>query len=265
MPELPDVEIQKQYLDACALHKKIRQADVRDPSLVKGGSGRALERALEGKRLRSTRRHGKHLFASLDGGAWLRLHFGMTGDLAYGKLRDDEPEHTRLRLDFPNEYALAYTNMRKLGELELVEDPDGYVDEQKLGIDPLDRGFTIAALRDALRGRQGTIKSTLMNQQVLAGIGNVYSDEILLETGLHPKARPHHLRDETLEELHHAIKKVLRDAIKARVQPDRFPRRFILPHREEGAACPRCGRTLRQITISGRTSYFCPHDQRRKT
>lgn len=265
MPELPDVEIQKQYLNACALHQKIRRAKVCTASLVKGSSGRALERKLEHHELSETRRHGKHLFAALDSGSWLRLHFGMTGDLAYGQFGPDEPAHTQLRLDFPNAYALAYTNMRKLGELELIEDPDDYVDAHKLGIDPLDTRFTMRALRGALRGRQGTIKSTLMNQQVVAGIGNVYADEILLETGLHPKARPHHLRDETVKELHRAIKNVLRAAIKARVKPDRFPDRFILPHREEGAPCPRCGRRLGRITLSGRTTYYCSRDQRRKT
>jgi formamidopyrimidine-DNA glycosylase len=215
--------------------------------------------------LESTRRHGKHLFVRVSGDGWLRLHFGMTGEVRYFKDHGDAPEHTRLRLDFGGGYTLAYRNTRKLGEIGLVDDPDEFVREQGLGPDALSDDLGLRRFRELLENRRGTLKGTLMNQEVLAGIGNVYADEILFRAGLHPEARADRLRDDSVKKVHRSMRAVLKAAIDARVEAERFPRSFLLPDREEGAPCPRCGRGLRKTEVSGRATYYCPRDQRRKT
>lgn len=261
MPELPDVEVFRRRLDDHALHRRIEYLRISAPELLEEISARRLRQRLEGETLRRTRRHGKHLFAASSGGGWLRLHFGMTGDLDCGA--GEPPRHTRLLLDFDNRFHLAFVNTRKLGRIGWVDDVDRFVDRRGLGPDAL--GIDLDAFRERIDGRRGTIKATLMNQEVLAGIGNVYADEVLFQAGLHPESHPQRLRDSTFERLHDALRRVLDDAVAAGVEEDSFPDDFLLPHREPDGECPRCGRRLRKIRVSGRPTYFCTRDQRRKT
>lgn len=260
MPELPDVEVFKQYLDATSLHRRIRRVDVSAPRMLRGVSSDEIEAALTGHELAETRRHGKHLFARITGDGWLRLHFGMTGDLAYSK-HDATPLHTRLRLDFTNGYHLAFTDMRMFGAIGLVDDVDAFIASEHLGPDALE--LDRAGFRDVLAGHRGAIKSTLMDQHVLAGLGNVYTDEALFAAHVDPRAHTECLDDEMVRDLHRAIRSVLGRAIDARVELERFPRSFLLPHRGRDETCPRCGDALRRVRIGGRTTYYCPRDQPR--
>lgn len=260
MPELPDVQVFKEYLDATALHERIESVVVDGDRVLRDTTARALVRRLEGGELRSTRRHGKHLFSEVRGRGWLRLHFGMTGRLKYFKGAADEPDHTRLRLDFAGDYHLAYVNVRLFGEIGWVDDVDAFIDERGLGPDALevDRdGF-----RDALAGRSGAVKSALMNQAVLAGVGNIYADEVLFQAGVNPGAKVDQLEQRTLGAIHRALREVLEAAIEARVQD--FPDWFLLPHRDGDMTCPRCGGPLDKTKLSGRSTYFCPKDQKRR-
>lgn len=261
MPELPDVQVFKEYLEATALHQKVEDVEVDADRVLQGVSARALARRLKGRELSSTRRHGKHLFADVSGEGWLRLHFGMTGELKYFKDADGAPEHTRLRLDFPDDYHLAYANVRRFGEIGWVDDVDEFIDENDLGPDALD--LDLDRFREALEGRRGTVKSALMNQAVLAGIGNIYADEILFHAGVHPEAKVDRLENGTLGEIHGSMRKVLEAAIAARVQD--FPRGFMLPHRDEDGKCPRCGGRLKKAKVSGRATYYCPTDQKKRS
>src|SRR6266480_6721698 len=115
MPELPDVEIFKRYLNATSLHQRIANVDVRSAYVLKGVSVRELERRLKRRRFESTRRHGKHLFVRADGDFWLRLHFGMTGSLRYFKHEEQAPTHVRVLFVFSNNYRLAFDDQRKFG------------------------------------------------------------------------------------------------------------------------------------------------------
>ncbi|MBD3237028.1 MAG: Fpg/Nei family DNA glycosylase, partial [Candidatus Eisenbacteria bacterium] len=154
---------------------------------------------------------------------------------------------------------------RKLGEIGITRDIPAFLARNQIGPDALDPDFDAERWRAALRGRRGGIKAALMNQEMVAGIGNVYADEILLRAGIHPQAKVAKLGKRSQEAIHRAMRTILEAAISARVRPGEFPSYFILPHREEGAACPRCGRTLETIQVSGRTTYYCPRDQRRRT
>jgi len=260
MPELPDVQVFKEYLDATALHRRIAHVYLSADDVLESVSSSTLRSRLQGRALESSRRHGKHLFAALDNAGWLRLHFGMTGLLKYYKNEDEAPDHLRLRLDFENGYHLGYKNTRKLGQIGLVDDVHEFIADAELGPDALSKDFGLDEFSEALAGRRGSIKGTLMNQSVIAGIGNIYSDEILFHAGVHPEAVAGDLDDETVKALFRAMRSVLQRAIEARVE--NFPDDFLLPHREDGAECPRCGSSLRKMRVSGRSTYFCPGHQR---
>jgi formamidopyrimidine-DNA glycosylase len=261
VPELPELEVFKRYVDSTSLHQDIDMIEVKNRKVLGGVSAGGLKRGLEGREFESTRRHGKHLFVELDDGPWLQLHFGMTGGLKYYKAADEEPTHARVLISFRNGYHLAFDDQRLFGKVDLIEDPDGFIQEQKLGLDPLDLDFP--AFRERLEGRRGEIKATLMNQQVFAGIGNIYSDEILFQVRLHPKTSLRRLDGDALHDLHEQTLRVLHAAIERGANPGGLPDSYLLPHRREGEDCPRGNGKLQKTKAAGRTAYYCPACQPR--
>jgi formamidopyrimidine-DNA glycosylase len=178
VPELPDVEVFRGYLESTALHKTIDSVHIAEPRILAGDTPQSFGRKIAHREMEETQRHGKYLFARLSGGEWLSLHFGMTGHLAYYKDRSDEPEYTYARFDFTNGYHLGYVIPRKLGHLRYLDSPEDLIEEKELGPDPYNEEFGFQDFIELLDGRRGMVKTTLMNQSILAGIGNVYSDEI---------------------------------------------------------------------------------------
>ena len=265
MPELPDVENYRRYLNATALHKRIQNVEVSSTKILRGISSLGLKRALRSRRMERTRRHGKHLLVALDDGMWLTLHFGMTGRLAYFKSLDDDPEHDRLRLDFDNGYHLAFDNQRLFGRVGLVPGADAFIAAEQLGPDAMDSHLDRNAFLKLMKGRKGRIKAALMDQTLLAGIGNIYSDEILFQAHLHPQNLVQNLSDKELSALYRTIRKVLKAAIERRAGSeellDRLPATYLLPHRKKGERCPRCGGTIKTLRVAGRTAYYCPRCQ----
>jgi formamidopyrimidine-DNA glycosylase len=255
VPELPDLEIFKRYVDSTSLHQDIEKIEVKDGRVL-GVSAGGLKRALEGRRFESTRRHGKHLFVELDDGGWLLLHFGMTGGLKYYKDADEEPNHTRVLFYFTNGYHLAFDDQRLFGKVDLIGDPDDFIAEKELGLDPLDLDFP--TFRERLEGRRGEVKATLMNQRIFAGIGNIYSDEILFQVRLHPRKGVGRLDRDTIQELHEQTQRVLHAGIDHGANPGDLPDSFLLPHRQEGADCPRGNGEIQKTKAAGRTAYYCP-------
>jgi formamidopyrimidine-DNA glycosylase len=265
MPELPDVENFKRYLDANALNQKIGGVRVLNARILRDVTERTLRKALTGHRLTSTRRHGKHLLVRIDKASWLTLHFGMSGRLIYFEHPEDDPRHDRFRLDFENGHHLAYDCRRMLGGIGLAEDADAFIAAHNLGPDALDPRLTEEAFIEALAGKRGQIKSVLMNQELLAGIGNFYSDEILFQARLHPKADLGDLDDKQRGKLYRTMREVLGTAVEAGAGSeefaDRLPRGYLLPHRRKGGTCPRCHGAIRTMKAAGRTAYYCPHCQ----
>ena len=261
MPELPDVEVFRRYLDAHGLHRQIAAVDTHGgQDLLEEVSPQQLGKVLTGHSLTATRRHGKYLFAEIGGDGALVLHFGMTGLLeAYDQ--GEPPSHTRMRLDFADGGHLAFRNQRKLGLVTVTDSAEAFIADKQLGPDALEAVPDPAALKKALAGRRGGLKSTLMNQAVLAGIGNDYSDEVCFQARLDPRLKVDQLGDRALERLHEAIRRVLREAIDAEADPERMPQDFLLPRREAGAVCPRCGGRIAKLRISGRSGYWCPRCQ----
>lgn len=260
MPELPDVENYRRYLARHGLSKTIRGVVVSTPRVVEGFSANELRRRLKGRRLVRARRHGKHLLAALDDGSWLAFHFGMTGRLVYFADGEQAPPYDRLRLDFGGGKHLAYVNKRLLGRVRLVGDDADFLRARELGPDAL--AVDEASFIEGLRGRRGSIKSALMDQGLFAGIGNVYSDEILYHARLHPALAAGDLDQRALRRLHRALRRVLETAVEKGAGAEdverRVPRTWLLPHRKKGAACKRCGTGIATLKTQGRTAYFCP-------
>ena len=261
MPELPEVEIFKRYLDATSLHQRIEDVDVRNTYILKETSAREVARRLKGRRFESSRRCGKHLFVRADGELWLRLHFGMTGSLQYFKNDEEAPRHTRVLFVFANNHRLAFDDQRQFGQIGLLKDVDEFLKERELGPDALDPG--LGEFRKIPEKHRGAVKSILMNQRIISGIGNIYADEILFRARMHPSTEIARLNDKVLTKLFRATHYVLERAITARADTNQIPRSWLLPHREKGGKCPRCGRELKSATIGGRTAWFCPHCQKR--
>ena len=265
MPELPDVELFKRYLDRTSLAQTIRRVQVNDARILGDLPAERFVAALEGNRLEASRRHGKHLLVRLARGGWLTLHFGMTGGLSYFDDLAKDPPYDRIRLDFEGGRHLAYTNRRMLGRVGLADDADQFIAAEGLGPDALDPAFEEAAFAAALAGRRRDVKSVLMDQALLAGIGNIYADEILFQARLHPKTPVEELTKGQRTKLFRAIKDVLSTAIEcgagAEQFLDRLPKDYLLPQRERDGRCPRCGGPLATLKSSGRTSYYCPKCQ----
>ena len=261
MPELPEVETFKRYLDSTSLHQRITNVDVRDAYVLKRVSARGLARRLKGRRFENSQRHGKHLFVRANRELWLRLHFGMTGSLEY--LKDDEvaPKTARVIFRFADNCRLAFDDQRKFGEIELIEDVDEFLQTRGLGPDALD--ISLLQFKTILRNHRGAVKAILLNQKLIAGIGNLYADEILFRARMHPATQAARLSDKDLRRLFRATGYVLEKAIALKTDFNRLPKSWLLTHRGQQGKCPRCGRALKSATVGGRTSWFCAHCQKR--
>lgn len=184
----------------------------------------------------------------------------MTGDLKYYQIPEKQSEYDLVSFDFKNGYHLAYIMTRKLGEVRLIDDVESFIKRKDLGPDVW--GLDYEDFRQALEGRSGMIKSTLMNQSILAGIGNVYSDEILFQAGVYPRKPVNELDEDILEEVYRCMNAVLETSVEHKAVPDRFPDTYLTPLRgEEGAQCPRCSGSIERIEVSGRSGYYCPNCQ----
>lgn len=261
MPELPDVEVFKRYVDATSLHQRIEGVELRSRRLLEDTTVQELARSLKGRCFESTYRYGKHLFVELTGGAWLRLHFGMSGQLRYFKDMRKDPPYDRFLISFSNGSYLAYNAPRKLGHIQLLDEPGQFIQRKGLGPDALDPNLDLERFRELLSDRRGMIKPALMTQGIIAGIGNVYSDEILFQAGIHPRARIKELYNDALTKVFQAMKSVLETAIEKQAEPQRFPDSFLTGHRHKGGECPLCGEQLERVKVSGRSAYYCPNRQ----
>ncbi|HEX9500640.1 MAG TPA: DNA-formamidopyrimidine glycosylase family protein, partial [Thermoanaerobaculia bacterium] len=215
-------------------------------------------RPLVGRSFLRVHRHGKHLFADAEG-VWLRLHFGMTGDLAY--YRDDPPRFARVIFDFDSGAHLAYKDARLFGVVDIVRSPEDFITEYGLGPDPLDPRFTLRDFRKLLHKRRGRIKALMLSQDIIAGIGNLYADEALFRSSIDPRRTVDRISDAEVKALYKQIRAVLRETIDFKSRDRDYPARFLIQHREEGDRCPRCGGTIHRTVVATRTTYYCAKHQ----
>jgi formamidopyrimidine-DNA glycosylase len=185
----------------------------------------------------------------------------MTGSLHYLKHDEETPKTTRVLFLFANNRRLAFDDQRKFGEIELIKGVDEFLLTRGLGPDALE--ISASKLRAVLGKHRAALKPILLNQQLIAGIGNLYADEILFRAREHPATEAARLSDKNLTGLFRAMRYVLEKAIALKTDFNRLPKSWLLTHRGKEGRCPRCGRSLKSATIGGRTSWFCVHCQKR--
>ncbi|WP_212524322.1 Fpg/Nei family DNA glycosylase [Actibacterium sp. MT2.3-13A] len=260
MPELPEVEVFRREFAARGLGKMIEGVHLIAPRSLRGATGEALRAALEGDRFAGVARHGKILFARTARGPTLVIHFGMTGALRFCAAGQAAPKGALLGLTFAGGPLCAVVSQRRLGWLELTDDRLAYLRERGIGPDAL--SLSARDFAERIGAGRGSLKTALMDQSKIAGIGNVYSDEILFRAGLAPRSKGRDLSREGLEALHRTLRAVLEGAVGILASGAELPPDWLARHREAGAACPRCGRPLRRERIGGRSAYSCPRCQR---
>ncbi len=260
MPELPEVEIYKRYIDSTSLNHKIKSVDIKESKVLSDITKKDLQDKLKGKSFQKTKRLGKNILLMLDKDLWLRLHFGMTGYLEYYKKPYEENSHRRIIFNFDNDYHLAYVNIRLLGKVSIENNPDDFAKNNDLGIDAMDINFE--EFNKRIHGRKGAIKPTLMNQEVIAGIGNIYADEILYQSKIHPKTKADKINENKLKIIFDKMKNILNKSIDKEANLNKMPKSYLINHREEGEKCPNCKGKVKKIKVSGRNGYYCPSCQK---
>ena len=261
MPELPSLEIYKTYFNSTSLYQRIKKIEIRSPEILINVKPNELRKALYGLEFIGSRRYGKYLFCQLNNDYFLIIHFGMTGYLKYIQKNSlkNYSNHIRLLIQFINEDELVFDDMRKFGKLGLTRNPDNFIREKNLGPDALE--ITFKTFKELFRKRKGIIKSLIMNQNFIAGIGNLYADEILYQSRIHPLTTADKLDKDNLKKLFQEMKMVLNKAIEYHDTPHNMPSNFLLAHRHQGGECPHGG-TLITLKIGGRTTYLSPEYQK---
>ena len=265
MPELPEVEVFRQNFNSTALNKKIANVQVLDEGILENISSRSFQTRLKGVTFQATHRHGKYLFIELDTEETLMVHFGMTGNLKYYKKGEEVPEYSRIIFNLDNGYNLSYVCPRKLGRVGLVEDEADFIEDNKLGPDTYSDNFKWEDFKKIMKGKRGGIKTTLMNQKLMAGIGNIYSDEILFHSNIYPFTDVDELEEKELKTVFEKMKLVFDQAIKAEAKKENIPGDFLLLKRRDDEECPICGGRIKHEKYSGRSSYYCESHQKKKT
>jgi formamidopyrimidine-DNA glycosylase len=247
MPELPEAERARQQLDRL-LGREIVAVDDRDTYVCRPHAPGEMAAALIGRRLTSTHRRGKFLWAETDGGPDIGLHLGMAGRIVV----DEAPAPRgwdRFALEFADDGRMALRDKRRLGRAVL--EPDF----SHVGPDAAEVGRD--AFRVRFRRSGAPVKARLLDQGVIAGVGNLLADEILWRARLEPRRVAGELSVEEVDGLRRAMRSALRDAIaRGGAHTGR-----LNPHRVRGGRCPRCGAELERATVGGRTTYWCPRCQ----
>jgi formamidopyrimidine-DNA glycosylase len=265
VPELPDVEGFRRYLARHAEGQRIVRVQVPDTVIVRNRSPQAFGRALRGARFVTPSRHGKWLIAPIvrdraeDGGAEVLLHFGMTGLLTWSDGASDRHRHDRV-IFVCERGELRYNNMRRFGGVWIAR--DGHERDEVTGpLGPDAARISLDEFERLITGRRGAVKAALMDQRLLAGVGNLLSDEIMWRAGVHPETPVKSLTSPRRRRLYEALHAAVVESIRYGRVPH-GPRWLTRVRDERDARCPRCGTPLRRATVAGRTAVWCPREQR---
>ncbi len=269
MPELPEVETITRDLQPRVVGREIVSVELYWPKALEKPSPEDFVKGIAGRRIESLSRRGKYLIFRLSGEKYLIVHLRMTGRLMHRSGEEAEDPHTRAIFELDDGSQLRYTDPRKFGKLWLVDDPNEVVG--KLGPEPFSADFTCDYLAGILAKRSGPVKPLLLDQTLIAGIGNIYADEALFLAGIHPKRSARSLSRPEVVRLHNAIRSVLKLGIANRGTTlsdyrDAFGEKgrhqeFLKVFRHAGKPCPVCGTMIQRIVLGGRGTFFCPRCQ----
>lgn len=271
MPELPEVETVVRGLRKTIIGNKIKNVKIIFPGIVKQDL-KIFKKDVEKGEIIAVRRRGKFILIDLSNGKTILAHLGMTGNFLLVKPSTPLNKHDHLIVKFhQNPKELRYNDQRKFGRIKSFSTikTENVADLRRLGPEALD--ISSSEFINLFGKRKGRIKSALLNQQIITGLGNIYADESLFKAKIHPAQRIDQLNPQRLRKLHQAIQKILKKAIKAGgssienyLNVDGEIGNFQLQHKvygREGLSCKKCGSKIKRIKISQRSSYFCPKCQ----
>ena len=277
MPELPEVETIRRELDREVVGKRIKSVDIHGlRSIRRHGTKRQFSSRVEGAKIKAAQRKGKYLILPLDTGDQLVIHLRMSGQLLKAQARDPMPKHADVVFNFTTGGQLRFVDPRTFGEL-FVTAPETIAEDApeigELGIDPVDEPMSWVRFGEMLRHRKTKLKALLTDQTFLAGLGNIYSDEILWDSGLRHDRTSDSLSSMEIRRLYRSIVEILHDAVKHRgstlsdqqyVDLHGRPGQYQTLHQvydREGLACRRCRSPISRGKYAGRSTFFCPRCQ----
>ena len=275
MPELPEVESIRRGLARRVCGDVIESVWLGEKPEPLKSTALEIVAALECARIAAVRRVGKHIVFDLESAKprptallsqWI-VHLGMTGSLVVARPESELARHTHAIVRLQSGRELRFVDPRRFGRLSVVRDHGGFAPG---GQEPLGAG--VRQFARLFHDRNTPIKSALLNQKLLRGVGNIYADESLHRAGIRPRRRASRLTGEELARLHRAVQQVLREAIRAGgssvsdyVNADGEPGFFQFDHRvygREGEACRKCKAPIKRVVIAGRSAHYCPKCQR---
>ncbi|MEX2459099.1 MAG: bifunctional DNA-formamidopyrimidine glycosylase/DNA-(apurinic or apyrimidinic site) lyase [Actinomycetota bacterium] len=278
--ELPEVEVMRRDLEKEVVGRRIRSVEVKPQKNAMRAIRRHPKRKdftdrLASKKITKVDRKGKYVLLSLEGGDVLVVHFGMSGQFIRGTKRQQLPQHTHVVFEFQQGGDLRFIDPRTFGELFVSSADDlGKVKElAHIAIDPLEDTFTWPQFSDVLAQKKAKLKSLLMDQKFIAGLGNIYSDEVLWAAGLRYDRMSDTLSSQEVRRLYRGLQEVLQDSIRYRGttlgdeayvdlfgKPGEFQNELKVYGRR-GLPCPRCRTPIEAVSLSGRNTYYCPQCQ----
>jgi formamidopyrimidine-DNA glycosylase len=289
MPELPEVETVARQLDPELSGRRIERLEVLDGRWSRPVAPETLGAAVSGATIRGLGRRGKYLLLALDEGRTLVMHLRMTGNLVlvegedvvdpsegrrlYEGERSTSARHLRARFTLDDGREIWFTDPRRFGEAQLVDDEMLDARFVRIGVEPLSDEFTSEALAEMTAGRTAPLKSFLLDQRGVAGVGNIYADEALFRARLHPLSPAGSMKPEHHEALRDAVVAALEAGIDnggssiddyrdGRGEKGAMQEEFLV-HAREGEPCPTCETAIVRIVVGGRSTYYCPSCQLR--
>jgi len=280
MPELPEVETIRRGLQRKIKNKQIKDIVINVDKIVKKPYLGEFITKIKGKKIKEIDRRGKYIIIHLDSEDKLIVHLGMTGLLIYpydNKITEKEinPKHNHLIFTFTDDTQLVFNDVRRFGKIFLVSNIDEVESIAKLGVEPLDDYFTEEVFIQILNKKKNSkTKSFLMKQEFIVGLGNIYANEVLYRSNIHPLRRISSLNKKEVKNLHQQIKLVLGEAVKLRGstvadeayrdtdgEKGKFAKKLQV-YARKGEPCIKCGHSIEVARIEGRSSFICPQCQK---
>jgi formamidopyrimidine-DNA glycosylase len=276
MPELPEVETVVKGLRSLITDRRVTAVEIREKNMIAYPKDNIddFKEALIGSKIEAINRRGKYIIIELDTDKNMIIHLRMTGKLLVKEVEEFRDKHTHVVFSLNDGQEIRFNNIRKFGRVYLIdknhpEQAGGLAD---LGPEPLSEDLTLADFKKLFKNRRALMKSLLLNQHFVAGIGNIYADEILFLSGVRPDRTADTLTEDEKERIYHNMRHILErgiiyggtsfsDYVNAFGEKGSFQEELKV-HQREGEKCYSCGTKIKKIKVSGRSTYFCPQCQK---